>query len=276
MAAAGADKIVRVWEILKGPHSIAPLRGHKDKVNSVAFLRNSKQLLSTSRDKTMRLWNLATRHEAWPLPNESKAVWAAVFSPDEQKILTGCDDNIVRLYGTKSAKRIREMKGHTGAVHAVAYRPVGKNKALNQALSAGWDKTVRLWDLNTGKEVRQFKGHTQRVNSVAFSPDGNQAVSAGGDCVRLWQVNTGKQLHAFPTTFGEMLGVAFAPDGRRFLAAGRDTRIYLWDLQKKYVQTFFTGHSKPVTGLAFSADGRTFASCSEDATVRIWGVPPVQ
>src|SRR5262249_24084332 len=54
-------------------------------------------------------------------------------------------------------------KGHTDAVHSVAFSADGKRIA-----SGSSDKTVKVWDAQTGQQVLTLKGHTDGVHSVAF------------------------------------------------------------------------------------------------------------
>src|SRR5262245_18325338 len=68
------------------------------------------------------------------------------------------------------------LKGHQGAVTAVAVSPDGKRLATASA-----DRTVKSWDIMTGELVLTARGHTGSVNAVAFSPDGRRLISAGAD-----------------------------------------------------------------------------------------------
>ena len=50
---------------------------------------------------------------------------------------------------------LRTLRGHTGAVHAVAVTPDGQ-----RAVSGSWDHTLKVWDLERGEELRTLRGHS--------------------------------------------------------------------------------------------------------------------
>ena len=84
---------------------------------------------------------------------------------------------------------IRTMRGHKGAVYALAVL----DKA--RVVSASDDRTLRIWDLDTGVEFsRRFEGHEDTVKEVAVSPTELRAVSGSMDkTIRLWEVNGGTE-----------------------------------------------------------------------------------
>ena len=75
------------------------LRGHEDRVESVAFSPNGKSLASASDDGTVRLWDVSG-HQALgaPLRGHRGAVLSVAFSPDGQLLASGGDDGTVRLW----------------------------------------------------------------------------------------------------------------------------------------------------------------------------------
>ncbi|NIN19193.1 MAG: hypothetical protein GTN82_14655, partial [Candidatus Aminicenantes bacterium] len=61
------------------------------------FSPDGTRILTTSRDKTAKLWDLRNQ----PVTNfkrHTDAVTTAVFSPDGSKILTASDDKTVKLW----------------------------------------------------------------------------------------------------------------------------------------------------------------------------------
>jgi WD40 repeat protein len=64
------------------------------------------------------------------------------ISPDGRRVLSGSDDQTVRLWDVNTAKELHRFAGHRGRVWGVAFSPDGRF-----ALSCGEDRTIRLWRL---------------------------------------------------------------------------------------------------------------------------------
>ncbi|MDS4014332.1 MAG: hypothetical protein RKP46_08240, partial [Candidatus Accumulibacter sp.] len=108
------------------------------------------------------------------LLEQSSVVTSVAFSPDGRRIVSGSDDNTLRLWDAATGAAIGEpLRGHTERVASVAFSPDGR-----RIVSGSGDKTLRLWDAATGAAIGEpLQGHTEWVSSVAFSPDGRRIVS---------------------------------------------------------------------------------------------------
>ena len=116
------------------------------------------------------------------------------FSPDGTRIVSGSEDNTLRLWDASTGQPIgAPLQGHEDAVNSVAFSPDG-----TRIVSGSEDKTLRLWDASTGQPIgAPLQGHEHGVTSVAFSPDGTRIVSGSEDkTLRLWDASTGQPIGA--------------------------------------------------------------------------------
>jgi hypothetical protein len=235
-------------------------------------------------------------------------VKAVAYSPDGKYLLSGGEDQTLRLWDVARGKEARIFTGHRDAVTSVAFSPDGRlavsgssdstlrlwevasGHELQATENLGWkvtsvafspdgkfvlsaadDNQVKLWALPKVERVRAFTGHSWRVTSVAFSPDGNFSLSGSeDDSLKLWDVARGQEVRSFRNGLANVTCVAFSPDGRFALSGGRDKEIKLWNLTSGRQVQEFDGHRQPVRSVAFTRDGRFAISASEDGTIKVW------
>ena len=262
--------------------------GHTSFVNSVAFSPDGRFVLSSSDDRTLKLWDVATGKELRSFSGRGPVA----FSPDSRFILSGNLDKTLKLWDVATGKKLRSFSVNTHDVESVAFSPDGRF-----VLSGGCDRrdandifvcikvSMKLWDEATGKQLRSFMGHTSWVRSAVFSPDGRFALSGSDDTtLKLWDVATGKELRSFWGHTSRVWSVAFSPDGRFALSGGCDATdaqqddkciqgaMKLWDVTTGEELRSFSGHTGWITSVAFSPDGRFVISGSYDKTIKLWEV----
>ena len=201
-------------------------RGHTDCVNSVAFSPDGKQIVSSSDDGTIKLWNAGTGRLIRTFRRHTDWVSSVAFSPDGKRIVSGSHDETIKLWDVGTGGLIRTFRGHMNVVNSVAFSPDG-----TQIVSGSYDGTIKLWDVGTGGLIRTFLEHTRGVYSVAFSPDGKQIVSGSWDeTVRLWDTGTGGLIRTFLGHTRWVKSVAFSPSGRYIVSSSQDSTVRLWDV----------------------------------------------
>ncbi len=99
--------------------------------------------LATASAGGAHLWDLKTGK---PRHLSTESAGCLVFSPDGKLVIAGYATGSVRVWDVGSGKLRHELKGHRGAITAVAFSPDGKRLA-----SASTDTTVLIWDVSRPK-----------------------------------------------------------------------------------------------------------------------------
>ena len=82
--------------------------------------------------------------ETLTLKGHSEDVYSVSFSPDGKRIVSGSEDNTLKVWDAQTGKETLTLKGHSSSVNSVSFSPDG-----NRIVSGSTDKTVKVWDLSS-------------------------------------------------------------------------------------------------------------------------------
>jgi WD40 repeat protein/tRNA A-37 threonylcarbamoyl transferase component Bud32 len=268
LASASLDQTVIIWDVAKREQT-RRLRDAEQPVHEVAFSPAGSQIAAATVDGTLYLWDLTTREEPRKLPGQPGVLRTVAFNPDGERLAAVSFDT--RMFDINAAYR-----GHTTAVHAVAFRPdggwVASASGIQDEKTGDFVGDVKMWDVATRSKVVSFVGHTAPVRGLAFSKDGGVLATASEDnSVRLWNTETAKPIQVLTGHQAWVNAVALNPAGDLAVSVSEDQTVRIWDLQTgKQRGPALDDHHRPVRCVTFAPDGKRFATGSNGGTIIIW------
>jgi len=192
----------------------------------------------------------------------TNSVRALAILPDG-RVVSGSDDNTLKLWDMVTKQCIATLPGHTGIVRALAVLPDGR------VVSGSDDNTLKLWDIATKQCVATLQGHTNIVSALAVLPD-ERVVSGswGNNTLKLWDIATKQCVATLEGHTDFVWALAILPDGR-VVSGSDDNTLKLWDMVTKQCIVTLQGHTGIVRALAVLPDGRV-VSGSSDNTLKLW------
>lgn len=200
------------------------------------------------------------------LYEHTKPVRTLALSRGGGLLVSGCDDQIVRLWDLKTGLCRFTLDGHTKPVLSVCIDCYGLRIA-----SGSGDTNILLWSASTGAREATIEGHSKNVNSVSFNHDGTQLVSGSSDnSICFWNVATASCSATLTGHSREIWCVRFSHDGSRVVSGSSDQTVRLWNVSAGSCEKTLEGHTKLVCSACFNHDGTCVVSGSADKTVRVW------
>lgn len=140
------DKTLIIWNLTRDDTSYGfakrSLHGHSHIVSDCVISSDGAYALSSSWDKTLRLWELSTGQTTRRFVGHTNDVLSVSFSADNRQIVSGSRDRTIKLWNTLGdCKYTITDKGHTEWVSCVRFSPNPQNPVI---VSAGWDKFVKV------------------------------------------------------------------------------------------------------------------------------------
>ncbi|ORX58325.1 WD40 repeat-like protein [Hesseltinella vesiculosa] len=153
--------------------------GHKKPVTGLAMDAITRYLISSSVDRTVKIWDFKTAQLLETITLDAPVVMIR-YLRDNDLLAVVCDDLGIRIIDVETYKIVREFWGHRNRITDMTFSPDGR-----WLVTSSLDATVRTWDLPTGTLVDMFKVENV-VTSLTFAPSGEFLATAHVDNVGIF------------------------------------------------------------------------------------------
>lgn len=244
------------------PHPNHASEAHTECVYTIQY--SGKYLVSGSRDKTVRIWDLDTQRLMLPpLVGHKASVLCLQFDerPSQDLVVSGGSDCNVIMWQFSTGRMIKKLeKAHGESVLNLRFDDT-------YLVTCSKDKTIKVWN-------RKEMLPTDDAYPLSTTRSGAKFPSY---IINMQQQTESQHLHFKPLQpytlimtlegHGAAVNAIQILDGQIVSASG-DRSVKVWDVRTGACSRTFSGHSKGIACVQF--DGRRIVSGSSDETVRIF------
>ncbi|RNA18390.1 hypothetical protein BpHYR1_000520 [Brachionus plicatilis] len=234
------------------------LKKHFGEIYKLSKVVNKNQVLSASKDNSIKLWDLDKMECVWTIcVNRPEFVIAgnrvicaenegcikifdlasgkmvrtlvdvfldtsSILLLNENKILTGLMNGEILIWNMKNLKICDTFPGHL--------MKVTDFKMLNASsfISSSWDRNIKLWNLGADEAIRTFNGHRDWVTCLEMFNE-NEFISGSKDgTIKIWHKNLTCYVESLD---GHLSGVNEIKvfENYQLLSCSEDGTIKHWD-----------------------------------------------
>jgi centriolar protein POC1 len=257
------------------PSFLRLLKYHTDTISAIAFNSNNKQLMSSSFDNRVMVWDLTSLKN---LPSIGSGHTSLIndlsIAPNGFLFASASSDHTVRLWSNTYdySSQNRKIQSQVLKFHSAPVKSVDFSCDSRLITSCSDDETVKIIGVADKRLKATLTGHKNWVKTCRFSKDAKLIASGSDDkTLRLWDVQMKKQAYCFENEHkGAVNCVRFHPDNSCIATACFDSKIRLFDVRSKRTVQIYSYHTKPATCVAFHPSGMFLSSTSYDGTIKIY------
>jgi WD40 repeat protein len=190
LATGGHDRKILFWNLRD--RQVENTLYLDDTAAHSMVLSQDGRILITGSYRKIKVWETSSAQNQknsqdtqpiYTLMGHSHIVSSLAISADAKFLVSGSQDQTIRVWNLATGELVHTLKGHRDTVNTVALSPDEQIIASGSA-----DKTIKLWHLQSGELLGTFTGHTHTVTALSFTDSGEMLVSGSLDkTIKIWQ-----------------------------------------------------------------------------------------
>ena len=280
------------------------LLAHKDDILNLNFNYNNSEIVSSSEDKYIKIWNVPKcelkrdifdgnwtyaefsensnfiysidSHLNMKVRNnedkivhlyDSNSSFVYNFSTCLKKnIIASTDDNGIKIWHINNVQLEKTLEGHTDQINDIQFCPNSR-----QISTASSDKTIRLWDFSDEKS-RNLSWIESNSSLASLCISNNKLYTYSNSCIQLRDLHSQTIDSEFPIITNEDDIIKIIPEKQMYVSIDDDNNIYLQDIKDGKNLGVLKGHTDSINYISFDPKHSYLASASNDQTVKVWDI----
>ena len=247
--------------------------GHKEFMTSAMLINNSDNLVTTSTDNTMIIYEKKLGKDNKitfnPVKNvlDKKIIGTAILNLNVNNFVVGYDDGLIKIWRTEDFEIEKIFTGHTNQIRKM----IKQNDET--IISCSDDTTIRGWSLDSYEADCAFtlSGHEDKINDILLLDlyDNNSLISVSDDkTIRIWNLETKECDNAIKTE--DIQTCLGRLRNAKFMVGGEDGAVTVFNIEGLEPILSISAHTEPVELLYESPFTGDIISGSQDNLVKIF------
>jgi len=272
---------IHLWDRESG-ELLRTFTGHTNVTNFLNWNAAGDKFLSTSWDKTVRLWDAESGKELLVLELPGKFIEGAFWNPDETRILTYISStfdryNFASIWDAETGERILQIAPQDtlfDVLHTVSWNKDG-SQVLTYYCREEFKKHycyAQIWDVETGDAVWRVDHVEGQYGGIAsWNLDETLILTGSSNGVlRVWDVASEEDMWSVQAHEANLLSAAWSPDGQWIATGGADNVLNVYDGQSGEQVRSIPGFKDSIREVVYTRDGCAIVTRSDDGVVQFW------
>ena len=249
--------------------------GHKEFMTSAVLINSSENLVTTSTDNTMIIYEKKLGKDNKitfnPVKNvlDKKIIGTSILNLNVNNFVVGYDDGLIKIWRTEDFEIEKIFTGHTSQIRKM----IKQNDET--IISCSDDATIRGWSLDSYEADCAFtlSGHEDKINDILLLDlyDNNSLISVSDDkTIRIWNLETKECDNAIKTE--DIQTCLGRLRNAKFMVGGEDGAVTVFNIEGFEPILSISAHTEPVELLYESPFTGDIITGSQDNLVKIFKV----
>jgi WD40 repeat protein len=249
---AGWDGILKYWDLTRleaeqnaGTNAKLEEKSGRE-IQGLAVSTNGHLLLSTGKDRLLRIWDPRQASLQYTLPIHTGELHAVIGPYHLPQIVGGFTSEV-------SAVEESDWTIEENSVRLCAH------------------PRVLVWDVTSGQVVSTLFGSPGWVKSLSFSSHSDRLLSlTQNHKMRLWDLNIGQVLPDQPWEDLDIIAISCLDHSYQAVVATRENQLFILDLENGVRRDVGEGHTSAIQAISVYQTDQRAITASRDNTLMVW------
>ena len=263
------DRCISVWDIAK-VERIAHFKAHSDWVDAITFSPCSNFLVSSSRDKNLRVWDVAKGMQKTAYNDFQTSRIAPFYSTKGELFAIVDGQDTIEVWNMERHEKIEIPELHPRSIDAAWFREFPQLALAAVHTNTTPNKKTQIGNIHTFSTLCEPDCFP---DPVLFLPDGKTlAIRGHRTGIVLWDVES-KQVRETLLKDTRLTSFTVLPSGNMLAAHSQDNNVKVWDAEKPDAPIAEFTETDPVRliwNIAFAPTGNLLAVGSREGAIYLW------